>query len=309
MLFALAKRNGLSSKHGSVDELRAAYAFSDLQSFLDIYYEGASVLRTEEDFFDLTWAYLERAAADGVRRAEIFFDPQTHTERGVSMETAVNGIGAALDRSHELDVSTGLILCFLRHLSGAQALETLEQALPYRDRLLGVGLDSSEAGRPPELFAEAYNLARQEGLHLVAHAGEEGPPDYIWQALDVLGVERVDHGVRATEDPVLIERLAADGIPLTMCPLSNLKLKVVEDLADHPLPQLLEAGITVTINSDDPAYFGGYVGANYDAVATSLNLDRDAMTRIARNSLTAAFIESDDPLFAEFDYLAATHPG
>lgn len=308
MLFALAKRNGLSSKHGSVDELRAAYDFSDLQSFLDIYYEGASVLRTEEDFFDLTWAYLERAAADGVRRAEIFFDPQTHTERGVSIETVVNGIGAALDRSHELKISTGLILCFLRHLSGTQALETLELALPYRDRLLGVGLDSSEAGRPPELFTAAYDLARQEGLHLVAHAGEEGPPEYIWQALDVLGVERIDHGVRSLEDRSLIERMANDGTPLTMCPLSNLKLKVVDDMADHPLPRLLDAGITVTINSDDPAYFGGYVGANYDAIATSFNLDRDAMTRLSRNSLTAAFIEADDPLFAEFDHLATTTP-
>lgn len=306
MLLALAKRNGASSKYSSVAELKAAYSFSDLQSFLDIYYEGASVLKTEEDFFDLTWAYLNRAAADGVRRAEIFFDPQTHTERGVSMATVVNGIGAALDRSQELGISTGLILCFLRHLSGIQALETLEQALPFRDRLLGVGLDSSESARPPTLFEGVFDLAGQEGLHKVAHAGEEGPPEYIWQALDVLGVERIDHGVRSTEDRALIERLATDGTPLTMCPLSNLKLKVVDDLADHPLPQLLDAGVTVTINSDDPAYFGGYVGANYDAVAASLDLDRDVMTRIARNSLMAAFIERDSPLFAEFDRLAVT---
>ncbi len=304
MLFDLARRNGLASSYGSVAELRAAYDFSDLQSFLDIYYEGASVLRTEEDFFDLTWAYLNRAAADGVRRAEIFFDPQTHTERGVSIETVINGIGGALDRSHELGMSTGLILCFLRHLSGKQALETLEMALPHRDRLLGVGLDSSEAGRPPELFRAAYDLARQEGLHLVAHAGEEGPPEYVWQALDVLGVERIDHGVRSIEDPVLVDRLVADQIPLTMCPLSNLKLKVVDDLNHHPLAQLQDSGVLVTVNSDDPAYFGGYVGDNYVAISAGLDLRQSETAQLARNSLTASFIFDDDPLFAEFDRVA-----
>lgn len=304
MLFDLARRNGLASSYGSVAELRAAYDFSDLQSFLDIYYEGASVLRTEEDFFDLTWAYLNRAAADSVRRAEVFFDPQTHTERGVSIETVINGIGGALDRGHELGVSTGLILCFLRHLSGTEALETLELALPFRDRLLGVGLDSTEVGRPPELFAAAYDLARQEGLHLVAHAGEEGPPDYVWKALDVLGVERIDHGVRSMEDPALIDRLVADNIPLTMCPLSNLKLKVVDDLTNHPLARLLDAGVVVTVNSDDPAYFGGYVGDNYVAIAAGLDLSQTQTTQLARNSLTASFISDDDPLFAEFDRVA-----
>lgn len=304
MLFDLARRNGLASSYGSVAELRAAYDFSDLQSFLDIYYEGASVLRTEEDFFDLTWAYLNRAAADGVRRAEIFFDPQTHTERGVSIETVINGIGGALDRSHELGMSTGLILCFLRHLSGKQALETLEMALPHRDRLLGVGLDSSEAGRPPELFRAAYDLARQEGLHLVAHAGEEGPPEYVWQALDVLGVERIDHGVRSIEDPALVDRLVADQIPLTMCPLSNLKLKVVDDLNHHPLARLQDSGVLVTVNSDDPAYFGGYVGDNYVAISAGLDLRQSETTQLARNSLSASFISEDDPLFAEFDRVA-----
>ena len=297
MLFDLARRNGLASSHRSVAELRAAYDFSNLQSFLDIYYEGASVLLTEE-------AYLNRAAADGVRRAEIFFDPQTHTERGVSIETVINGIGGALDRSHELGISSGLILCFLRHLSGQQALETLEMALPHRDRLLGVGLDSSEAGRPPELFSAAYDLARQEGLHLVAHAGEEGPPEYVWQALDVLGVERIDHGVRSIEDPALIDRLVADRIPLTMCPLSNLKLKVVDDLNHHPLARMMNAGVLVTVNSDDPAYFGGYIGDNYVAISAGLDLNQAQTTQLARNSLTASFIDRDDPLFAEFERVA-----
>lgn len=301
MQFALAGRNGQTGRYSSVEDLRAAYDFTDLQSFLDIYYEGAAVLTTEEDFYDLTWAYLERAAADGVRRAEIFFDPQTHTKRGISLKTVINGIGAALDRSGELGMSTGLILCFLRHLGGTEALATLEQALPYRDRLLGVGLDSSERGLPPDLFAETYDLARQEGLRLVAHAGEEGPPEYIWQALDVLGVERIDHGVSAIEDQALIDRLAADQIALTMCPLSNLKLHVVGDLADHPLGRLLDAGVRVTVNSDDPAYFGGYLGANYDAVGRALGLERSELIQLARNSLEASFLTETDPIFAEFE--------
>ncbi len=289
MLFDLAQRNGIETRFSSVSELRAAYDFTDLQSFLDIYYEGANVLRTEEDFHDLTWAYLERAAADGVRRAEIFFDPQTHTSRGISMETVISGIGSALDRSHELDISSGLILCFLRHLSGEAAVATLEAALPWRDRLLGVGLDSSEVGHPATKFAEAYDLARSVGLHLVAHAGEEGPPEYVWQALDVLGVERIDHGVRSMEDPALVERLVADRIPLTVCPLSNLKLKVVDDLTDHPLKLMLDAGLKVSINSDDPAYFGGYVGMNYAAIAEALELSEDDLRHLAANSLDSAF--------------------
>jgi adenosine deaminase len=301
MLFDLAQRNGIETRFSSVTELRAAYDFTDLQSFLDIYYEGANVLRTEEDFHDLTWAYLERAAADGVRRAEIFFDPQTHTARGIPMETVIRGIGSALDRSHELGMSSGLILCFLRHLSGEAAVETLEAALPWRDRLLGVGLDSSEVGHPATKFADAYDLARSEGLHLVAHAGEEGPPEYVWQALDVLGVERIDHGVRSMEDPALVKRLVADRIPLTVCPLSNLRLKVVEDLAAHPLPQMLEAGMLVTINSDDPSYFGGYVGDNYDAIQAALGLETSRMIELARNSLVAAFLPDGDQLLGEFD--------
>lgn len=303
MLFDLAIRNGIETRFSSVHELRSAYEFADLQSFLDIYYEGANVLRNERDFEDLTWAYLQRAAADGVRRAEIFFDPQTHTERGIPIEVVIGGIGAALDRSDTLGISSGLILCFVRHLSGEAAVETLEQALPYKDRLLGVGLDSSEVGNPPENFAAAYELARAEGLHAVAHAGEEGPPSYIWSALDVLGVERIDHGVRAIEDQALLARLVADSIPLTVCPLSNLRLKVVEDLAEHPLPALLASGIEATVNSDDPAYFGGYVGANYQALVDHLGFGEFELTTLARNSLKAAFLDqpSKEELLLTFD--------
>ena len=301
MMFTMARRHGVALPYESVDELRSAYEFNDLQSFLDIYYEGAGVLRTKEDFHDLTWAYLKRAAADGVRRAEIFFDPQTHTERGVSMETVVEGIGSALDRSAELDMSTGLILCFLRHLSGDDAVRTLEAALPWRSRLLGVGLDSSEVGHPPTNFQAAYDLARGEGLHLVAHAGEEGPPEYIWQALDILGVERIDHGIRITEDQALLDRVVADGVPLTMCPLSNLKLHVVGELTDHPIRRLLHAGAIVTVNSDDPAYFGGYVGANYDAIVRSLGIEREELIELARNSLIGSFLDPTDALFEDFE--------
>ena len=301
MLFAFAQRNRIETRFSSVDDLKSAYDFSDLQSFLDIYYEGANVLRTEEDFHDMTWAYLERAAADGVRHAEIFFDPQTHTDRGIPMETVILGIASALDRSDELNMSTGLILCFLRHLSGQAATETLEAALPWRDRLLGVGLDSSEVGHPPTKFVEAYDLARSEGLHLVAHAGEEGPPEYVWQALDVLGVERIDHGVRSMEDQRLVARLSADRVPLTVCPLSNLRLKVVEDLADHPLPEMLEAGLLVTVNSDDPSYFGGYVGDNYDAIRDALGLETSQLVELARNSLVASFLPDGARLIDELD--------
>jgi adenosine deaminase len=300
MLFRFAIRNAVETRYDSVDALRSAYDFTDLQSFLDIYYEGANVIRTEEDFHDLTWAYLERAAEDGVRRAEIFFDPQTHTDRGISMETVIMGISSALERGPELGISTGLILCFLRHLPGEAALQTLEAALPWRDKLLGVGLDSSEVGHPATKFTAAYDLARSEGLHLVAHAGEEGPPEYIWQALDVLGVERIDHGVRAMEDAALVQRLSDERIPLTVCPLSNLKLRVVDDLRAHPLPRMLEAGLVVTINSDDPAYFGGYVGDNFRAIIESSGFGHPELIKLARNSLEAAFIASDDPLYAEF---------
>lgn len=289
MLFAFAARNGASTTHATVHDLQRAYDFDRLQSFLDIYYEGASVMQTEEDFSDLTWAYLQRAARDGVTHAEIFFDPQTHTARGIGLEIVIGGIAAALGRSHELGITSGLILCFLRHLSGSEAVETLEAALPWRSKLLGVGLDSSEVGHPPSKFVDAFDLARSEDLRLVAHAGEEGPSEYIWEAIDVLGVERIDHGVRAVEDRSLMHRLAIDKIPLTVCPLSNLKLRVVDNLADHPLRTLIDADVMVTINSDDPAYFGGYVADNYVAIADSLDLTRTELHKLAADSLVAAF--------------------
>ena len=313
LLFELAARNRIPLRFGSVDELRAAYAFSDLQSFLDIYYEGARVLVTARDFHDLTAAYLERAAADGVRRAEIFFDPQTHTDRGVPIETVVEGIAGALAEGRDRHgISSGLILCFLRHLPAEAAMATLAAALPLRHHLLGVGLDSGEAGNPPGAFADVFARARAEGLHAVAHAGEEGPADYVWEALDRLGVERIDHGVRALEDPQLIERLVSDRVPLTLCPLSNVALKVFDRLEDHPLRELLAADVMVTINSDDPAYFGGYIGDNYVAIQQALDLDRDQLIRVARNSIEAAFVDHDERqalLGALVDYVSADHGG
>jgi adenosine deaminase len=310
MLFELAQRNDVALRFRSVEELRAAYSFTDLQSFLDLYYEATGVLRTAEDFYDLTSAYLERASADGVRRAEIFFDPQAHTERGVAIATVVEGIDRALAHGRErLGISTGLILCFLRHLPARAAMATLEAALPFRDRLLGVGLDSTEVGNPPERFAEVFARARAEGLHVVAHAGEEGPPDYVWQALDVLGAERIDHGVRAAEDPRLVQRLVAERIPLTVCPLSNVRLRVFDRLEHHTLGRLLTAGVAATVNSDDPAYFGGYVGDNYIAVHRALGLGAQDMTTIARNSLDAAFLPPDEhqALVAELDDYVVRH--
>ena len=309
MMFDLAARNGVALRYGSVEEVRAAYAFTDLQSFLDIYYEGMAVLRTERDFRDLARAYLERARADGVRHAELFFDPQAHTARGVPFETVVNGLRCAIDDARdELGMSASLILCFLRHLPASEAMTTLEQALPFLDRIVGVGLDSSEAGYPPEDFAAVYERARAEGLRAVAHAGEEGPPAYVWQALDVLGVERIDHGVRSEEDPALLERLVRDGVPLTMCPLSNVKLRVVDRIEDHNLKRLLDRGVRVTINSDDPAYFGGYIGDNYVAAAGALALSRDDVVAIARNSIEAAFLDgaAKAELLAELERVAAS---
>ena len=295
MMFELARRNEVPVRFASVEEVRAAYEFTDLQSFLDIYYEGARVLLTEQDFFDLTYAYLERAAADGVRRAEIFFDPQTHTERGIPFETVITGIDRAFTKGEaELGISTGAIMCFLRHLSPESALETLETALPFRHLLLGVGLDSSEVGNPPEDFEAVFAQARRHGLLAVAHAGEEGPPSYVWAALDTLHARRIDHGVRSEEDPELMQRLADEHIPLTMCPLSNLKLRVFATMADHNLKRLLDAGLVVTVNSDDPAYFGGYVVDNYLAVAESLHLERADLVRLARNSIQAAFLRVAD---------------
>ena len=291
LMFELAERNGLEIQYGSVEELRAAYEFTDLQSFLDIYYQGAAVLVTEEDFADLMAEYLERAHADGVRHAEIFFDPQTHTERGIDFSVFMDGFAAAQREAEERSgITSSLILCFLRHLSGEEALDTLEAARPYLDRLVGVGLDSGEVGNPPEQFAEAFEAARDLGLRPVAHAGEEGPPAYIQGALDVLGAERIDHGVRVEADDDLVARLVTGSIPLTMCPLSNVKLRVFDEMGDHNLKRLLDRGVKVTINSDDPAYFGGYIAENYLAVAEALALTRADLAQVARNSLEATFL-------------------
>ena len=291
LIFELAQRNGITLAYPSVEALRAAYAFTDLQSFLDIYYAGASVLITEADFHDMAWAYFLRAQADGVVRAELFFDPQTHTERGVAMGTVIRGLKSACERAEaELGISAALILCFLRHLSEEAAFATLEQALPWREHFIGVGLDSSERGHPPEKFAQVFARARALGLHAVAHAGEEGPPAYIVSALDVLKVERIDHGVRCSEDPALVQRLARAGVPMTVCPLSNVKLCVFKRLADHNLAALLDAGLRVTINSDDPAYFGGYLLQNYVETFEALpQLGEAQAYQLARNSLEASF--------------------
>jgi adenine deaminase len=291
LMFTLARRNSITVPFSSVEDVRAAYEFRNLQSFLDIYYQGAQVLVTEEDFYDLAWAYLERAAADNVRHVEMFFDPQTHTERGVAFTTVLDGLERALsDASDRFTISGGLIMCFLRHLSEDEAMATLDAALPHRERLLGVGLDSSEVGHPPSKFRNVYARAVDAGLIPVAHAAEEGPPEYVWEALDVLGARRIDHGVRSMEDPALVRRLAADRIPLTVCPLSNVRLRVVPSMADHPLPAMLDAGLRVSINSDDPAYFGGYVGGNYIAVANALDLDLATLAGIARDSFRSSFL-------------------
>jgi adenine deaminase len=293
LIFRLAQRNGVALPYPSVDALRAAYAFTDLQSFLDIYYAGASVLLKEDDFFDMAWAYFERAAADNVVHAELFFDPQTHTSRGVPFETVIRGLEHACRRAHaELGVSAKLILCFLRHLSEDDALATFEQALPHRRHFIGVGLDSSERGHPPEKFARVFARAAALGLKCVAHAGEEGPPEYIRSALDVLKVQRIDHGVRCVEDPALVARLARERIPLTVCPLSNVKLCVYDSLAQHALPALLAAGVKATINSDDPAYFGGYVNQNFvETFAALPQLGAADAYALARNSFDASFVD------------------
>lgn len=294
LMFELAKRNGVRLPYASADEVRRAYVFSDLQSFLDIYYAGCGVLITEQDFYDLTWAYLQHAATQGVRHAEIFFDPQTHTDRGIPFETVINGIHRALnDGRNRLQVTSGLILCFLRHLSEDAALRTLSEALPHRDRLLGVGLDSAEVGHPPSKFRTVYDRAREAGLLPVAHAGEEGPPAYIWEALDQLHARRIDHGVRCAEDERLLGRLVEQQIPLTVCPLSNVKLRVFPDLRQHNLKRLLDVGLMVTVNSDDPAYFGGYVADNFVACAKALDLNAEDLIRLARNSFTASFLPED----------------
>ncbi|HEX5373719.1 MAG TPA: adenosine deaminase [Aquabacterium sp.] len=290
LIFALAQRNGVALSYPSVEALRAAYAFTDLQSFLDIYYAGASVLLKTQDFHDMAWAYLLRCRDENVRHTEMFFDPQTHTDRGVPFEVVIQGLSSACQRAHtELGVSASLIMCFLRHLPEESALATLEQSLPYREHFIGVGLDSSERGHPPEKFARVYARCKELGLHLVAHAGEEGPPAYIISALDVLQVERIDHGVRCVEDPALVQRLARQGTALTVCPLSNVKLCVFKTLADHNLKDLLASGLKVTINSDDPAYFGGYLNQNFLETFDALKLDAQAAYTLARNSFEASF--------------------
>ena len=288
MLFSLAERNRIALPWDNVDALRSAYAFGNLQEFLDLYYRGADVLRTEQDFYDLTWAYLQKCEEQNVVHTEPFFDPQTHTDRGIPFEVALRGISEALADGRELlGISSGLILSFLRHLSEEEAFRTLEQAMPFRDAFFAVGLDSSEMGHPPSKFERVFAKARAEGFLAVAHAGEEGPPEYVWEALNLLKVSRIDHGVRAAEDPRLVERLIEEQIPLTVCPLSNTKLRVFDDMRQHNILQLLEQGVKVTVNSDDPAYFGGYVTENFMALHESLGMTEAQARRLAQNSLDA----------------------
>jgi len=304
MMFEIAGRNGIALGYASVKEVRDAYDFADLQSFLDLYYEGMKVLLYERDFYELTLAYLEKAASQGVRHAEIFFDPQAHTERGVSFETAITGMHRALlEGESRLGVSSHLILCFLRHLSAGQAMQTLQEALPYKEWIVGVGLDSSEVGNPPEDFKAVFEEAARHGFFRVAHAGEEGPPEYVWQALDDLGAVRIDHGVRCMEDPKLVERLKAEQVPLTVCPLSNVRLRVCPSIEEHPVKRMLEEGLCVTVNSDDPAYFGGYVADNFLAVRDGLGFTRADSRKVAENSFKASFLNEGDKrrLLAKLD--------
>ena len=294
LMFELARRNGVRLPYASVDDVRRAYIFSDLQSFLDIYYAGCRVLLKEQDFYDLTWAYLTRAVSQGVRHAEIFFDAQTHTDRGVPFESVVTGIRRALhDGEARFRITSGLIMCFLRHLSADAATRTLHEALPFKKWILAVGLDSSEVGHPPAKFEDVYNRAREAGFLAVAHAGEEGPPAYVWEALDILKARRIDHGVRCVEDDRLVGRLVEEQIPLTVCPLSNVKLRVFPNLRAHNLKQLLDRGLLVTVNSDDPAYFGGYVADNFRDTAAALGLGREQLLTLARNSFVASFVSEE----------------
>jgi len=295
LMFALAARNGLSLPFASVEAVRAAYDFSNLQDFLDIYYAGASVLLTKADFHDLAMAYFERAAADNVRHAEIFFDPQTHTDRGVAFDTVMEGLVSAMAQAKaRFGLTSKLILCFLRHLSEEAAFATLAEAEPWLGQIAGVGLDSSEQGHPPSKFARVFAAAAAKGLKVVAHAGEEGPPAYVWEALDILKIDRIDHGNRALEDEALVERIVADSLTLTVCPLSNHKLCVVSDLTQHPIKQMLDLGLKATINSDDPAYFGGYVNANFSAVAKAVGLTRDEIVTLAKNSFSGSFLSAEE---------------
>jgi adenine deaminase len=308
LMFALARRNGIRLRYPSVEALRQAYQFRNLQDFLDIYYQGMSVLITEQDFHDLAWAYLERAHAENVRHVEVFFDPQGHTSRGVPFSTVIEGLHRAVgDARRELGIQASLIMCFLRHLDEADAERTLDSALAFKDRIVGVGLDSSELGHPPGKFKHVFRRARDAGFFLTAHAGEEGPPSYVWEALDVLGVARIDHGIRSLEDAALAGRLARDQVPLTVCPLSNLRLRVVDELAHHPLRRMLDKGLIVTVNSDDPAYFGGYVNQNYLAVSQALGLGREEIAMLVRNGIAASLmtVPEKERAFAEVDRVLA----
>jgi len=310
LMFALARRNGIRLPYASVEAVRQAYRFRNLQDFLDIYYQGMSVLVTEQDFYDLAFAYLARAHADKVRHVEMFFDPQGHTSRGIPFATVLEGLSRAIaDASEKLGVKASLIMCFLRHLEEADAERTLDAALPFKDRIAGVGLDSSEQGNPPGKFKRVFERARAAGFFLTAHAGEEGPPSYVWEALDVLGVARIDHGVRSMEDEPLVERLARERVPLTVCPLSNVRLRVVEDLAHHPLRRMLDKGLVATVNSDDPAYFGGYVQENYRAAAQALRLGRDEVAALVRNGIAASLMPKSEKaaLLAEVDRVIAAN--
>ena len=291
LMFKIANRNNIVINYESIDELKKAYNFNNLQEFLDIYYAGANVLMEEQDFYDLTWAYLTKVHEQNLVHTEIFFDPQTHTDRGISFDTVIQGIHSALeDAKEKLGISSQLIMCFLRHLDEVAAFDTLEQALPYKEWIAGVGLDSSEMGHPPSKFENVFSKALDEGFITVAHAGEEGPAAYVWEAINLLKISRIDHGNRSLEDDQLIKHIAEKQIPLTVCPLSNLALKVVEDLKDHPMLQLMEAGLMVTINSDDPAYFGGYMNENYIQIAAALNLSKKQITDLAKNSFKASFL-------------------
>jgi adenosine deaminase len=309
LMFAIAGRHCITLPYASVEDLAAAYRFRNLREFLDLYYQGMKVLIDAQDFYDLTWAYLQRARAQNVLHTEIFFDPQGHTDRGIAFATVIDGIGRALDRGRAaLGITSRLILCFLRDKSVASAESTLDQALDHRDRIIGVGLDSAELGHPPVKFRDVFARARAAGLRAVAHAGEEGPADYVHQALDALRVERIDHGNRALDDDALVDRLARDGIALTMCPLSNLRLQVLADLRRHPLRPLMARGVRVTINSDDPAYFGGYVNENFAALQEALSLNRAELAAIARTSFTASFLDpaDQDAYAAQVDAYAAS---
>jgi adenine deaminase len=310
LMFALARRNGIRLPYASVEAVRQAYRFRNLQDFLDIYYQGMSVLITEQDFYDLAFAYLARAHADNVRHVEMFFDPQGHTSRGIPFATVLDGLSRAIgDAAQKLGVKASLIMCFLRHLEEADAERTLDAALPFKDRIAGVGLDSSEKGNPPGKFKRVFERAREAGFFLTAHAGEEGPASYVWEALDVLGVARIDHGVRSMEDEPLVDRLARERVPLTVCPLSNVRLRVVEDLAHHPLRRMLDKGLVATVNSDDPAYFGGYVQENYRASAQALRLGRDEVAALVRNGIAASLMPKSEKtaLLAEVDRVVAAN--